>query len=162
MAPVCGNALVVEADGGVYACDHYVFSQYRLGSIADTHLGELAGLPAQVRFGQDKQDRLPAQCRSCPWLSVCNGGCPKDRFALSENGEPGLNHLCSGLRRFFSYVQPAVKLLTLLSEKGLDPPAIMAELRAQLRSKWKGIGRNALCLCGSNRKAKNCCLPRLP
>nr|AGS53397.1 putative arylsulfatase regulatory protein [uncultured bacterium contig00018] len=157
MADVCGKALIVERDGGVYSCDHYVFPEYRLGDIETTHLGALADSPAQRRFGEDKRSKLPNQCRSCPVLALCNGGCPKDRFALSKDGEPGLNHLCSGLRYFFSYTGPAVDMVTNLAKQGLPPEAIMANLRSRLAALWKGVNRNDPCPCGSGRKAKHCC-----
>ena len=162
MSPVCGRALVVERDGGVYACDHYVAGDYRIGDIETSHLGDLADSPAQRRFGEDKRSRLPARCRCCPWLTVCNGGCPKDRFARSEDGEPGLNHLCEGLRHFFSYAQPAAKLVTALTKRGLTPEAVMADLRERLSALWKGVGRNDPCPCGSGRKAKRCCWEKRP
>jgi uncharacterized protein len=157
MSPTCGRVLIVEQDGGVYSCDHFVNPGHRIGDINSSHLGTLADLPVQRRFGEDKRDRACAQCRSCPWLAVCNGGCPKDRFALPEEGEQGLNHLCPGLRHFFSYIEPAVKLIRSLSAKGLAPDAIMDQLRTMMQSKWKGVGRNDPCPCGSGRKAKNCC-----
>ena len=157
MAPVCGRVLIVEQDGGVYSCDHFVIPEHRIGDIGSTHLGELADFPAQRRFGEYKRDSLPMQCRSCAWLAVCNGGCPKDRFAISDTGEPGLNYLCEGLKRFFSYAQPALKLVTALNNRGQAPEAIMEHLRAQLSAIWKNVGRNDPCPCGSGKKAKNCC-----
>ena len=157
MAPTCGRALIVEQDGGVYSCDHYVTPQHRIGNIGETHIGELADLPDQLRFGENKHSNLTAQCRSCKWLGVCNGGCPKDRFALSEDGEPGHNHLCGGLKRFFSYVQPAVNLVESLSKRGQTPELIMSHLRDQLAAIWKNVGRNDPCPCGSGKKAKICC-----
>ena len=162
MSPTCGRALIVEQDGGVYACDHYVTPDHRIGDIYASDLGELANSPVQRRFGDDKRDKLPAQCRICPWLDVCNGGCPKDRIALSDDGEAGSNHLCGGLRRFFSYIKPAANLIHLLSSKGFAADAIMGELRTYMQSRWKGIGRNDPCPCGSGRKAKNCCWERRP
>jgi uncharacterized protein len=162
MAPTCGRALIVEQDGGVYSCDHFVNPAHRIGDINTSHLGELADLPVQRHFGEDKRDKLCVQCRSCPWLSVCNGGCPKDRFALSEDGKPGLNYLCTGLRHFFSYIEPATKIIRSLVEKGLAPDAIMAQLRSMMLAKWKGVGRNDPCPCGSGKKAKNCCWSKRP
>ena len=157
MAPACGRALIVEQDGGVYSCDHYVTPEHRIGNINDQHLGVLADLPTQCRFGENKGGSLPAQCRSCQWLAVCNGGCPKDRFETSEDGEPGLNYLCRGLRRFFSYVQPAVLLVSELNRRGKSPQEIMGNLRSQLSAIWKNVGRNDPCPCGSGKKAKLCC-----
>ena len=162
MAPICGRALIVERDGGVYSCDHYVFPDYRLGDIDTTPLRDLADSPRQIRFGEDKRASLPARCRSCPSLALCNGGCPKDRFAISEDGEPGLNHLCDGFRRFFSYAQPALGLVNSLAKRGQTPKAIMASLHSRLAALWKGVGRNDPCPCGSGRKAKHCCWSKRP
>ena len=162
MAPVCGRALIVERDGGVYSCDHYVVPAYRMGDIETADLGDLAHLPAQHRFGEEKRSSLPAQCRSCPWLTVCNGGCPKYRFIRSEDGEPGLNHLCEGLRRFFSYVQPAVNLVNALAKRGHTPKSIMSHLHTRLAPLWKGVSRNDPCPCRSGRKAKHCCWSKRP
>ena len=162
MAPVCGRALIVERDGGVYSCDHYVFPEYRIGDIETVDLGELADSPPQVRFGEDKRSKLPSLCRSCPWLDVCNGGCPKDRFARTEGGEPGMNYLCEGFQRFFSYARPAVNLVNALAKRGCNPEAIMADLRKRLSALWRGVGRNDPCPCGSGRKAKHCCWAKRP
>ena len=157
MSPVCGRALIVEQDGGVYSCDHFVFPGYHIGDIESSNLGDLAASPVQSRFGENKRSGLPSQCRSCPTLALCNGGCPKDRFAMSEDGEPGLNYLCEGLRHFFSYSKPAINLVVSLAKRGLDSEAIMADLRVRLAALWKGVGRNDPCPCGSGKKAKHCC-----
>jgi uncharacterized protein len=134
MAPTCGRALIVEMDGGVYSCDHYVYPEYRIGDIETNQLRNLADLPVQIRFGDDKRDRLSAQCRTCPHLTLCNGGCPKDRFkpgqlATTVEDDPPLNHLCGGLKRFFSHAQPIATQILRLARRGLSPVAIMAELR---------------------------------
>jgi uncharacterized protein len=134
MAPTCGRALIVEMDGGVYSCDHYVYPEYRIGDIETNRLRDLADLPVQLIFAANKRDRLNAQCRACPHLAVCNGGCPKDRFipgqlATTAEDEPPLNHLCAGLRRFFSHAQPIAMQILQLARRGLSPAAIMAELR---------------------------------
>lgn len=160
MAPSCGRVLIVEHDGGVYSCDHFVTPEHRIGDLETSPLSALVDSPVQRRFGDDKRGRLPAQCRACPWLVVCNGGCPKDRFALAEDGEPGLNYLCSGLRRFFAHAEQPLRQVIARRRQGLSPEAIMAELRAESLARWKGIGRNDPCPCGSGRKAKNCCWPR--
>jgi uncharacterized protein len=170
MAPTCGRAIIVEMDGGVYSCDHYVYPEYRIGDIRTGELRDLADLPVQTRFGDDKRDRLNAQCRSCPWLPVCNGGCPKDRFVTGAGGGPTagtdsetpLNCLCAGLRRFFAHAHPVAAHILRLARSGLPPAAIMAELRGQARAAWKGVSRNDLCPCGSGRKAKHCCWGRRP
>jgi len=157
MAPSCGRVLIVEHDGSVYACDHFVTPEHRIGDLENSPLSELVDSPAQRRFGENKWDQLPAQCRSCSWLTVCNGGCPKDRFALAEDGEPGLNYLCSGLRHFFAHAEKPLKQVIERRRHGLSPETIMAELRAESLVRWRGIGRNDPCPCGSGRKAKHCC-----
>ncbi len=162
MAPTCGRVLVVEHDGAVYACDHFVSPEHRIGELETSHLVTLVDAPNQQQFGVDKQDRLPAQCRSCQWLSVCNGGCPKDRFALTEDGETGLNYLCDGLRQFFAHAEQPLRLAIERVRKRNRPEAIMADLRAESMVRWHGIGRNDLCPCGSGRKAKRCCWSQRP
>lgn len=162
MAPTCGRVLIVEQDGGVYSCDHFVAPGYRIGDIEHSSLGAMVDLPVQQSFGNDKRDRLPSRCRSCEWLAVCNGGCPKDRFLVAENGEPGLNHLCGGFRKFFAHAQPTVKKVREFRKQGMAPDAIMAGLRAQAMEMWRGIGRNDPCPCGSGKKAKNCCWSKRP
>ncbi len=162
MAPTCGRVLIVEHDGKVYACDHFVTPEYRIGDLETSLLSALVDTPVQHRFGEDKRDRLPAQCLSCSWLTVCNGGCPKDRFALAEDGEPGLNCLCNGLRQFFAHAEKPLKQVIERRSQGLSPEAVMAELRAESLLRWKGIGRNDPCPCGSGRKAKQCCWAQRP
>jgi len=162
MAPTCGRAIIVEHDGGVYACDHFVDPEHRIGSIETAHIGALVDSEEQVRFGNAKRDNLPAQCRACSCVALCNGGCPKDRFMTTSDGEPGLNYLCEGLHRFFTHAEKSVIKVTQLRKRGLTAEAIMAELRAEEAERWKGIGRNDPCPCGSGRKAKNCCWDKRP
>jgi uncharacterized protein len=129
MAPMCGRVLIVERDGGVYACDHYVTPEYRLGDIAESGLASLVDSPGQRRFGADKFDTLPKQCHKCKWLPLCNGGCPKDRLAVTASGDPGLNVLCAGLKRFFAHSEEPMKRAMALRRRGLGAEAIMAELK---------------------------------
>ena len=106
MAPTCGHAGVMEYNGDVYSCDHFVFPEYRLGNLNTSNFVEMMYSDRQLRFGAAKRDSLPRQCRDCRWLFACNGECPKNRFALTADGEPGLNYLCEGYRRFFAHVAP--------------------------------------------------------
>jgi uncharacterized protein len=153
MAPTCGRALIVESNGSVYSCDHFVNPDHYIGSIESAHLRDLAHLPVQLQFGDAKREKLATQCRTCQWLSVCGGGCPKDRTP-SENG---VYALCGGLRRFYSYSQPAFKQLVTSANAGLAPGSIMEQFRAHLKAVWKNVSRNDPCPCGSGRKAKHCC-----
>jgi len=157
MAPTCGRVPVVEHDGSVYSCDHFVTPDHRIGNIDDSSLSELLELPQQRSFGMDKRESLPAQCRTCRWLDVCNGGCPKDRFASSAGGDSRLNHLCSGNQKFFAHAEQPMKQIIKLRKRGFSPAGILAELRAGSKPRWKGVGRNDPCPCGSGRKYKQCC-----
>lgn len=104
-APICGKALAVEHDGSLYSCDHFVYAEYKLGNIRDTHEGDLAFSSKQIEFGLAKRDGLPAYCRRCEQLSLCWGECPKNRLLRTPDGAPGLNYLCEGLKRFYDQVQ---------------------------------------------------------
>lgn len=157
MAPTCGRVMIVEHDGGIYSCDHFVNRDHYTGNLASSLLNELIDSEVQRQFGENKKTLLPQQCRLCSWLEVCNGGCPKDRFAVSEDGEPGLNYLCAGLRRFYSYAERPLRQVISQRRAGKSPESIMADLRNEARKQWKGIGRNDPCPCGSGLKAKNCC-----
>lgn len=106
MAKHCGHAGVMEYNGDVYACDHFVFPEYKLGNIQEKTLVEMMYSPTQQRFGTDKFDRLTAQCRSCEFVFACNGECPRNRFAYSQSGEAGHNYLCEGYYNFFMHVAP--------------------------------------------------------
>lgn len=106
LARTCGHAGAIEWNGDVFACDHFVFPQYRLGNLREKSLVEMMYSPKQREFGRAKQTALPRQCRECRWLFACNGECPKNRFARTANGEKGLNFLCNGYRRFFEHVAP--------------------------------------------------------
>jgi uncharacterized protein len=96
----CGAALALEHTGDLYACDHFVEPDYRLGNITETPLAELVGSERQRRFGRAKSDSLPRVCRECRFLFTCHGECPKNRMLVTPDGEPGLNWLCEGLKAF--------------------------------------------------------------
>jgi len=101
---VCGKAVAVEHDGEVFSCDHFVYPEYRLGNIHQAHMGNLAFSPAQERFGRAKSAALPTKCRSCDYLRLCYGECPKNRLIRTREGETGLNYLCSGLYAFYDHI----------------------------------------------------------
>lgn len=106
MAKTCGHAGVMEYNGDVYSCDHFVFPEYKLGNIRTNTLIEMMYGDRQQKFGNDKFEKLPTQCRMCKYLFACNGECPKNRFAITADGEPGLNYLCAGYHRYFEHVAP--------------------------------------------------------
>jgi len=129
LAPTCGHAAVMEYDGSVYSCDHFVFPSYRLGNIADQSLIEMMMSGRQIAFGEAKLKSLPRQCKECRWEFACHGECPKNRFAVTADGEPGLNYLCEGYRRYFSHVAPYMDYMRSLLNRGLPPSDIMKALR---------------------------------
>ncbi|AVT80773.1 anaerobic sulfatase maturase [Rhodopseudomonas palustris] len=104
----CGKGVALEHDGGVYACDHYVYPQYLLGNLSETPLAEMVFSERQVAFGYAKSETLPDDCRACEYLRDCWGECPGNRLLRTPSGEPGLNYLCSGLKKFFKHARPAI------------------------------------------------------
>lgn len=122
MAPTCGHAGVMEFNGDVYSCDHFVFPEFKLGNIYEKSLIEMMYSEKQIQFGQQKRDSLPNKCKECNYLFACNGECPKNRFLTTEDGEPGLNYLCKGYYQFFNHVAPYMDFMKkeLLAER---PPA---------------------------------------
>lgn len=107
----CGGNAVLEHNGDLYPCDHFVYPAYRLGNIAEKSIREMMGSEAQIRFGIDKRTSLPSDCRKCRWLFACHGECPKHRFDRAEKGETGLNSLCGGYRLFFSHIAPYMEFM---------------------------------------------------
>ena len=104
----CGDIPVVEHNGDFYSCDFFVDIDHHLGNIIEIPLGELLESPVQRAFGQAKLDRLPRYCQQCDVRDMCNGGCPKNRFLKTPDGEEGLNYLCQGYKRFFTHCKPFV------------------------------------------------------
>jgi uncharacterized protein len=100
-AQICGKALAVEHNGDVFSCDHFVYPEYRLGNILETHEGDMAFSEQQQAFGFDKYKTLPDYCKQCDYLNLCWGNCPKDRFLKTPDGEDGLQYLCAGLKAFY-------------------------------------------------------------
>lgn len=162
MQETCGRALVLEHDGDVYACDHFVDHAYRLGNVRSESLASLAGSAQQVSFGEDKHEGLTRTCRACPVLFACRGGCPKDRFTTAPDGELGHNYLCTGYKRFYMHVAPSMERIAALARERRPVASIMGELRdndaAAVVQRWRHVGRNEPCPCGSGLKYKRCCL----
>ena len=104
MAKSCGHAGVMEFNGDVYSCDHFVFPEYKLGNIHRKTLVEMMYSQQQNDFGAMKQKSLPTQCKECEFLFECNGECPKNRFIKTKDGEPGLSYLCKGYYKFFKHI----------------------------------------------------------
>ncbi len=157
-AEKCGRALAIEHNGDLYSCDHYVYPRYKLGNVLNHSLGELVNSPAQIQFGNDKADTLPAYCRSCEVRFACNGECPKHRFIQSPDGEPGLNYLCPAYKRFFHHIDPHMRTMVELLKLRRAPAEIMQLLaRREGQAADQATGRNDPCPCGSGKKFKKCC-----
>jgi uncharacterized protein len=128
----CGRAVAVEHDGGVYACDHYVYPEYRLGNVRTDDLATMVDQSVASGFGPHKEATLPRYCRECPVLELCWGGCPKHRFATSPYGEPGLHYLCAGYRKFFMHVRKYLRPITQLLQHDLPASLIMQAFQGPL------------------------------
>ena len=124
----CGHAAVMEHNGDVYSCDHFVFPEYRLGNLNEKTITEMVYSPQQQRFAQMKTAMLPRQCRECPFLFACHGECPKNRFMRDKYGNAGLNYLCEGYRQFFSHVTPHMNFMRRELQAGRPPANIMQAL----------------------------------
>jgi len=148
----CGNALALEHNGDLYACDHYVEPDYRLGNIREQHLLEMVASPQQRQFGANKRDLLPRYCRECDVRFACHGGCPKNRFINTPDGEPGLNYLCTGYKDFFHHIAFAMRIMAYLLRSGQGVPNIMKIMQLA----FANVGRNDPCPCGSGKKYKHC------
>ena len=151
-APTCGYGPALEHNGDLYSCDHFVEPKHLLGNIHKTHMLTLVASSEQRQFGQGKRDSLTQQCQTCKVRNWCNGGCPKDRFALSKDGEPGQNYLCAGLEKFFMHTGPTFNVMAQLYRKGHPPAEVMSSIAAL------DARRDAYqpCPCGSGSKFRFC------
>ena len=148
----CGLALALEHTGDIYSCDHFVEPEHKLGNITMTHMLELVASPQQRQFGLDKRETLPQYCLDCDVRFACHGGCPKDRFIQTPDGDPGLNYLCAGYKDFFHHVDPAMRFMAERLRRDEAPSEIVAQYAAEDARR----GRNDPCTCGSGRKWKHC------
>lgn len=140
-AEKCGNALAIEHNGDVYACDHYVYPHYRLGNVMTESLGDMVTSPRQQKFGADKSDTLPLSCRKCDVRFACHGECPKHRFLTTPDGEPGLNYLCAAYKRFFRHVAPYMETMARLLFNRRPPAEVMGMVDRIRRQVASGLWR---------------------
>lgn len=155
----CGTAAVIEHNGDIYSCDHYVYPEDRLGNILQQPLDRMLGSGQQIRFGRDKLDRLPGYCLKCDVRFACNGECPKHRFAKAPDGEGNLNYLCPAYKLFFSHVRPHMDFMAGELRAERPPANVMEWIRGGPRrdAASRKPGRNDPCPCGSGLKYKRCC-----
>jgi len=121
----CGRSLVMEHNGDVYSCDHFVEPRYFLGNIWETPMNQMATLDRQKQFGLEKKDKLPRYCRDCDVLFACHGECPKNRFTSAPDGEEGLNYLCEGYKMFFHHIDKPMCIMADLLKMRRMPAEIM-------------------------------------
>jgi uncharacterized protein len=124
-AQQCGKSIIVEHNGDVYACDHCMYPQYRLGNIVQDDPMEMVEKSRAQGFGVSKETTLPRQCLECQVLKACWGGCPKHRFAKTYYDEPGLHYLCEGYKKFFLHICKYLKVMTQLLENGYPITSVM-------------------------------------
>lgn len=134
MAKTCGHAGVMEFNGDVYSCDHFVFPEYKLGNIYSDTLTGMMYSEAQQQFGNDKFDTLPQQCRECDMLFACYGECPKNRFIKDKYGNDGLNYLCKGYYKFFSHVAPYMDFMKKELQAQRPPANVMEWVKQKNRA----------------------------
>jgi len=156
----CGDALVMEHNGNVYSCDHFVYPEYYLGNIKEALLIDLVKKQEQFDFGINKRNSLPRLCLQCEVRYACHGECPKHRFVPASDGKPGLNYLCEGYKFFFKHVEPYMDYMAKELKNKRAPANVMNWIRNRESQavKQEMPGRNDPCPCGSGKKFKNCCM----
>lgn len=131
-AQQCGKSVIIEHNGDLYACDHCVYPEYKLGNILKDDLIVMIDKSTSQGLGISKESTLPQQCRECDVLKACWGGCPKHRFATSYYDEPGLHYLCNGYKKFFLYIRKYLKIMTQLMENGYPASYVMEAIKGPL------------------------------
>jgi uncharacterized protein len=121
----CGKAAIIEHNGDVYSCDHYMYPDYKLGNIQSQTFKEMMDSARQYQFGQAKKTTLPKYCQNCEVKFACNGECPKHRFLSTPDGEPGLNYLCEGYKKYFHHIHRYMKVMVQLLENEMPASKVM-------------------------------------
>lgn len=152
-AETCGRAVIIEHDGSVYSCDHYVYPDYHLGNVLSDDLRSLVESGSQRRFGDAKRDAVPDCCGHCDVAFICNGDCPKHRFVPAPPGDRPVSYLCLAYKALFRHMAPHLDTMAELLHRQLSPAGIMEILRHRESGKPH---RDAPCPCGSGRKFRNC------
>ncbi len=124
MGSICGDSLVMEHNGDVYSCDHFVYPQFFLGNMMEESMEEMVKCDTQLKFSLDKRDTLPKECRECEFLRMCGGDCPKHRFVETDNGEL-ITYLHDGFLHYFSHVDKYMKFMAEELKNKRPPTNIM-------------------------------------
>lgn len=154
----CGDAMIIEHNGDIYSCDHYVYPENKLGNIMEVPLESLVNSLKQKIFGNNKLTLLPYYCQNCDVRFACRGECPKHRFIKTPGGEDGLNYLCAGYKIFFNHINVYMKYMV-NEYRNNRPVANVVKWASEKDKGFPGVnhGRNKLCPCGSGIKYKKCC-----
>ena len=128
MAKECGHAGVMEYNGDVYSCDHFVYPEYKLGNLTSKTIYEMMNSDRQKEFSKMKYRLLPQQCRECKYQFACHGECPKNRFIRDKYGNTGLNYLCKGYYQFFEHVAPYMDFMKNELENQRPPANVMNQV----------------------------------
>ena len=131
-ARTCGRSVVIEHNGDVYACDHCVYPEHKLGNIMSGTLPEMVAKSLRSGFGVTKETALPRWCGECEVLAACQGGCPKHRFEITYYDEPGLQYLCAGYKKFFLHIRKYLRAMATLLENGLPASRVMEAIKGPL------------------------------
>ena len=127
-AEECGHAGVMEFNGDVYSCDHFVYPEHLLGNLHTKTITEMMYSDQQNKFAKMKKQMLPQQCKECKFLFACHGECPKNRFLNDKYGNYGLNYLCKGYRQFFEHVEPYMNFMKRELENHRAPANVMKQI----------------------------------
>ena len=128
LAEECGHAGVMEFNGDVYSCDHFVYPEHLLGNLHKKTITEMMYSDQQNKFAKMKKQMLPQQCKECKFLFACHGECPKNRFLNDKYGNYGLNYLCKGYRQFFEHVEPYMNFMKRELENHRAPANVMKQI----------------------------------
>ncbi|EHN68754.1 anaerobic sulfatase maturase [Aliivibrio fischeri] len=152
----CGHAFALESNGDIYQCDHYVYPEYKLGSLHNDELKNINQSEIAIQFGQDKKSTLSNACIKCDYRFACHGGCPKHRFISISNSPYLHNYFCEGYKYFFRHSETAMNKMKKLIMSGRSPSELMNDYNHSLIIN-KNIRRNDPCFCNSGKKYKKCC-----
>lgn len=160
----CGDATVMEHNGDIYSCDHFVYPEYLLGNISNNKMSDIIFSQRQFDFGIAKRNSLPRYCLQCDVRYACHGECPKHRFIGTPDGKAGLNYLCEAYKDFFHHTEPFMEYMAKELKNKRAPANVMNWLKNKESQVVKPFlpDRNAACPCGSGKKFKNCCLGKPP
>lgn len=131
----CGGNLIVEYNGDIYTCDHFVYPENILGNINTMDVSAMVNSPQNLDFGASKATNISRDCLQCPVKPVCNGGCPKHRFEFSSDGKPNKNYLCDGFAIHLHHVVPKLQRILSLLENKTTPTRIKREMRALIKER---------------------------